>query len=189
MLPRDRRSNARNFLAFIGDAKFRGVVIPRDVAGKPVAFGSKSKRFHRAKCFRGGSFQICAFAPNQNASLSRHEVHEASKLQRNRFKIGVDICMVVFERRENQFVRMIVQKFRATIEERSLVLVAFDDELFPAPESVTAIVEVGDHAAYEEIGPPSGNVKDPRKHGGGGRLSVRAGDDNRSMARDKIILE
>src|SRR5713226_4308747 len=84
---------------------------------------------------------------------------------------------------------MIVEKFGATIKESRLVFVAFDDELFAAAKPVAAIVEIRDHAADQKIRTPRRNVENPGEHRSGGRLAMRARDDNRSVAADEIILE
>ena len=67
--------------------------------------------------------------------------------------------MIVFERSENQLVRMVVEEFGAAIEKCGLVFVALDDELFTAAESVAAIVEIWDYATDEKIGPAPGDLE------------------------------
>ena len=104
-------------------------------------------------------------------------------------KIRVDVGVVVFERGEDQLVRMIVEKFRAAIEEGGLVFVALDDELFPAAETVAAVAEIWGDAADQKIGLAPGDVKNPREHGGGGGFAVRSGNHDRGVARDEILLE
>src|ERR1700722_447858 len=84
---------------------------------------------------------------------------------------------------------MVVEKFRAAIEKRSFVFVAFDDELFSAAEPVAAIVEIRDYATDKEIRPAPGDMENPGEHGGGGSLAVRSCNDDRGMAADKIVLE
>ena len=84
---------------------------------------------------------------------------------------------------------MIVQKFGAAIEKRGLVLVAFDDELFPAAESVASVIEIRDYAADEKIRPAAGDMENPGEHRGGGGLAVGSGHDDRGVAADEIVLE
>jgi hypothetical protein len=98
---------------------------------------------------------------------------------------GIDIRVIVFERSEDQLIRVVVEELRALIEESGVVFVAFDDELFAAAKPVAAVAEIGSHAADEKIGSPPGDLKDPRKHGRRGRLTVRAGDNDRCVAGDK----
>ncbi len=83
----------------------------------------------------------------KNSATPRHEIHETAKLKRDGLQVGINIRVIVFEGRQNQFVGMIVEKFRAFVEECGVVLVALDDEFFPAAEAVTSIVEIRRDAA------------------------------------------
>src|SRR5262249_21457362 len=65
----------------------------------------------------------------------------------------------------------------------------FDDELFPAAEAVAAVAEIGGDTTDQKIGAAARGLEDPCEHGGGGGLAMRAGNDNRSVARDEIFLE
>ena len=102
---------------------------------------------------------------------------------------GIDVGVIVFERSEDQLVRMVVQEFRAAVEEGGFVLVAFDDEFFPAAEAVAAFAEIRSDAADQEIRLASGDVKNPGEHGRGGGFAMRAGDDDRGVAGNEIFLE
>ena len=122
--------------------------------------------------------------PRTNPAASRNQIHQPAKLQRDRREIGINIRVIEFERSENQFVRMVVQKFRPVIEECGIVFVAFDDEFFAAAEPVAAIAKIRGHAANQKIGTPPGDLKNPGEHRGGGGFAVGARDDDRRCGRE-----
>src|SRR5580700_4552843 len=84
---------------------------------------------------------------------------------------------------------MVVEKLRPAIEKCRLVLVALDNELFATAEPVAAVIEIRDYATDEKIGPAPGNTENPGEHGGGRRLAVSAGYNDRSVAADEIVFE
>ena len=84
---------------------------------------------------------------------------------------------------------MVVQEFRAAIEERGVVFVALDDELFPAAQAIAAVAKIGNDSANQKIGAAAGGVKNPGEHGGGGRLAVGARDDDRGVPGNEKFLE
>src|SRR3984957_2724339 len=84
---------------------------------------------------------------------------------------------------------MIVQEFRAAIEERGLILVAFNNEFFTAAQTVALLFEISKHATYEKIRPASCYLKNPGEHGRSCSLTVRPSYDYRRMPRNKIFLQ
>jgi len=83
---------------------------------------------------------------------------------------------------------MIVEKFRPTIPEGRLVLVALENELFPAAKPI-AFAEVFSHAADQKIRALTGTMKNPRQHGGSGGFAVSATDHNGMALRQKNLFE
>ena len=84
--------------------------------------------------------------------------------------------------------RMVVQKFRPLVEKRGIVLVAFEDKFVSAAQAEAAPKIFG-HAADQEIRMPPGVMQNPGKHGRRRGFSMRAGDDERIVARQKEFLE
>ncbi len=91
-------------------------------------------------------------------------------------EIFVNIRVIEFQRSENHFLRMVVQKFWRFIEKSGIVLISFKHKFFSSAQSKAAPKVFG-HAADQEIGMPPGVVQDPGQHGGGGGLAVRSGND------------
>ena len=84
---------------------------------------------------------------------------------------------------------MVVEKFRAAVEEGGFVFIAFDDEFLAAAEAVAAFAEIRRDAADQKIRLASGYVKDPGEHRCGGGFSVRSGNDDRGVLGNEIFLE
>ena len=94
--------------------------------------------FDRTKRLRHDSAHRRAFAPADDASAARNQIHQAAELQLDGGEIGVNIGVIEFERGDDQIVGTVVQEFRAFVEEGGVVFVALDDE-FPAPAQAVAL--------------------------------------------------
>ena len=85
--------------------------------------------------------------------------------------------MIEFERGDDQLVRAVVKKLWLFVEERGIVLIAFQDEIVAATQRIAA-AEILRHAPDQKIRPASGNLEKPGEHRGGRCLAVRAGNDD-----------
>ena len=186
---RDWHADARYFATVKRHAKFRRRVLPQNIARIPVASCCEAERFNGAKSFGNRLPKVGALAPDQYAPPPRHQVHQAAELQSDGGEIGENVRVIVLQRSKNQFVRMIMQEFRPTIEEGGLVLIAFDDKFLSTAKAIASFVEIGQHTADEKIRPPSGYVKNPGKHRSGCSFPVRSRYYDRCMPRNKIFLE
>src|SRR5579883_3479371 len=171
--------------ATMRDAEAHGFAFVAHRLGNPVVRLAKSVGFHGAEGLLDRSPQrragLLGVAPNHDAPAPRHQVHKAFEREFVRRKIRIDIGMIVFERRDDQIVRVIVEEFRTTVPERRLVLVPFQNELLAAAKSV-ALAEVFRDSAHQKIRPSRSGLKNPRQHGRRGRLAVRAAHDDRMLA-------
>src|SRR5581483_8538686 len=100
----------------------------------------------------------------------------------------VNIRMIVFERSDDQIVRVVVKKLRAAVPERRFVLVPFEDHFRPVAEAVT-LAEVFRHSANQERRALSRYMKNPRQHRRRRCLSVRSTDHDRVLPGKKNLLE
>src|SRR5438876_417647 len=73
---------------------------------------------------------------------------------------------------------MVVKKLGPAIPKCGFILVAFEDELFPAAESVT-LSKVFRHASYGKIWPFARCLENPSQHRRGGGFSMGSADDDR----------
>src|ERR1019366_5190619 len=178
--PRERKANLCHFLAEMRDAKFHAAVNVGDVAGDPGCCPVQAVRFDRTKRFFNhpvdGSRERNIVLPGHNSSATGEQIYETAKLQFDGWKIGVNIGVIKFQRGDDEFVGMIVEKFRAFVEKRGVVFVAFQNELAAAAQTIT-FSKILRQAANQEIRAASGDVQNPRKHRSGGGFSVRAGYD------------
>ena len=183
------RAHVRHFLAAIRHAKLGGGVLPLNVSRAPIAIRAQAKSLHRAKRFRGDFLQFRGIPEHQDLPAPGDQVYQPPELQRDRGQVRINIGVVEFQRGQNQFVGVVVQKLRPAIEERSLILVAFDDEFFAAAQAVAAFAEIRRHAANQKIRAPPGDMKNPREHGRGRGLAVGSGHHDRSVPRNEIFFE
>ena len=70
-------------------------------------------------------------------AAARDEIDQTFEGDFDGFKIGVDVGMIELNVGEDQHVGKVVQELWAFIEERGVVLVAFDDEGARGPEMKT----------------------------------------------------
>jgi len=80
-------------------------------------------------------------APNDDAPAPRHQIDQPAKGQLVGVEIGVNIGVIVFERGDDQVIRMVMEKFRGFVPIGGIVFVAFQNELFAAAEAV-ALAEI-----------------------------------------------
>src|SRR5215467_1187763 len=83
---------------------------------------------------------------------------------------------------------MIVEKFWPTVPESRFVLVAFENELRAASETV-ALAKILGHTAHEKIRPLRGGLENPREHCCSRRFSMCPADYNRMFPRQKHFLQ
>ena len=81
-----------------------------------------------------------------------------------------------------------MQKLRAFIEERRIVLVSFDDEVLASTQRKAA-AEILRNSAYQEIWLSSGALEDPCQHRRCRRLPVRSCNDNHISLLQKFIMQ
>ena len=126
-------------------------------------------------------------------AAARDEIDQTFEGDFDGFKIGVDVGMIELNVGEDQHVGKVVQELWAFIEERGVVLVAFDDEGARGPEMKTG-AEVFRYAADEEGRLERGiltrsNLINPSEHAGGRGFAVRSRDDERFAASEEFCVE
>ena len=158
------------------------------IARDPEIVAAESVGLHGTKRLGHHAAHRGAFAPANDAPAPRHQIHQPPELQLDGGEVGVNIGVIEFERGDDQIVGAVVQKLRALVEKRGIVLVALDDELLAAAQSI-ALAEVFRHAADQEIGPAPRHLKDPSQQGSGGGFAVRAGHHQRIVSRQEKLLD
>ncbi len=103
-------------------------------------------------------------------------------------EIFVNVRMIEFQRRENHFLRMVVQKFWRFVEKRGIVFVALQHKFFSSAQAKAASKIFG-HAADQEIRMPSGVMQNPGQHGRRCRFAVRSSYHQRIVARQEKFFQ
>src|SRR5205823_10704812 len=119
-------------------------------------------------------------------SIAGDEVHQTTKRQLYRIEVLVNVRMIEFDIVDDGDLREVMHELRAFIEVSRVVLVAFDDEVIAVGDA-KADAEVLHYAAHKKRRIQSRLVDYPRGQTGRRRLSVRAGDDQRSPSSNELI--
>src|SRR5258708_2479517 len=174
------REFAKEF-PFVGDMEFHRVTRKFRFAGNPVVFRGKAVSDYRAECFGGGFAQrrtgFFRVAPNHNTAIARHEVDQAFESEFVGVEVGIDVGVIVFERRDDEIVGMVMEEFRSAIPEICFVLVSFENHFDSLSETVT-FAEVVSDATDEESRLLACGLENPGEHRRGGGFSMRAADND-----------
>ncbi len=95
-------------------------------------------------------------APGDDAASTRNQIDQAAKLEFDGGQIRVDVRMVELERRNDELIRMVVQKFRSFVEERGIVFIAFENKFGSTTEAETP-AKIFRDAADQKIRATAGN--------------------------------
>src|SRR5260370_14670985 len=176
----------------MGDAKPDGFANNGKIARHPIIAFIETIGFHWTKRLLRSAPQsrprIPCIAPDHHASAPRHKIHEASKSQLVGLEIWINVGVIVFERGDNQIVRMVMKKLGSAVPESSFVLVTFQNELLPAAKAVT-LSEVLRHASHKKIRTLAGPVKNPGQHRRCRCFAMCSADDNGISFRQKDFLQ
>ena len=105
----------------------------------------------------------------------------------HRGEVGKNIGVIEFDVVEDDGIGAVVDEFAALVEERGVVFVALDEEVFPLPHPRAAGEIVGD-AADQEARRQARRFHDPGEQRGCGRLAVRARDhDGVTIAKETVM--
>ena len=121
-------------------------------------------------------------------SVARHRAHEVMELGLDCGEVGEDVRVVELQIVQDRGARPVVNELRALVEERRVVLVRLDGEERRVGEP-RRDAEVHRHAADEEAGIELRVLEDPRRHGTGRRLAVRARDCKHPFATQHVLRE
>ena len=151
--------------------------------------------FHGAERLAQATLQAGAFSrvasravESDDPSAARNQIHEALERGLDGIEIFVDIGMIELDGGEDDRVGKVMQELRSLVEESGVVLVAFQNEMFSLSE-MKAGAKVFCDSADQKRWLHACGMKDPRQHGGGGGLAVRAGDDQHFPAAQEFVMQ
>src|SRR5229473_2205872 len=123
-------------------------------AGDPVVCHPESIRFHGTKRLFGSATQcwprIIGVAPDDDSATSRHEIYESPKGEFISGKVRINVCMIVFDRSNNEIVGVVMKKFRPSVPKCGLVLISFEDEFLPSSQAI-ALPEIFRNATDKKV--------------------------------------
>ncbi len=100
-------------------------------------------------------------SPGDDPASTRNQIDQAAKLQLNGGQICINVRMVELERRNDELIRMVVQKFRSFVEERGIVFIAFENK-FGSTTEAEAPTKIFRDTADQKIRATAGNRQNPR---------------------------
>ena len=77
-----------------------------------------------------------AVGAEQQQAAPRHQVHQPPERERHGVEVGVDVGVVELDVVDDGDVGQVLEELRGLVEERAVVLVAFDHEVAPLPEPI-----------------------------------------------------
>ena len=162
-----------------------------EIADPPVGGVSKSVALDGTEGAAHTLGDVGTAVVSDDEAASRNEIDEAFEGCFDGFEVGVDVSVVELNVREDERSGKVVEELGALVKERSVVLVALEDEVARGAE-LEARSEVLRDAADEErrlkrgIG-ARGDLVDPREHAGGGGFAVGSGDDEGFAAFEEFL--
>ena len=153
-----------------------------DIAGPPVGSLRKTERFHAAERKLLHRQRGVAVGAEQRETRPRHEVHQPPKGQPDGVEVGVDVCVIELDVVDDGNIGQILQELGGLVEERAVVLIAFNDEVSSFSEAVAraAVSQVPRDASHENARIETAVHQQPACQRRGRRLAVRAGNDDRT---------
>ena len=147
------------------------------------------ERLDRADGRRRQRVRMRAVGAEQQQTVARHEIHETAERQQHRVEVGVDVGVVELDVVDDGDVGQVLQELRRLVEERAVVFVAFDDEVAARADAVARALrsEIERDAADQHRRIEAAMRQQPPGQRRGRRLAVRAGEDDRSRAPEKLI--
>ena len=145
----------------------------------PVRAVRQSERLDAATRAASQRQRLGVVGADQQQPAPRDQVHEAAEGHADRLEVGIDVGVVVLDVVDDGDVGQVFEELGGLVEERAVVLVPFDDELAAAADPVAAAEVLGD-AADEHARVGAAMRQQPAGQRRGGRLAVRAGNDDRA---------
>ncbi len=163
------------------------------VLDAPVRLGGKAVALDAAKRVRDAFGDVGVAIVGHDQPAPRHQIHQTFEGSLNRFEVGINIGVVELDVGKNQPIGKVMQELGSLIEEGGVVLVAFEDEGARGAQLKAGAKILSDAADQERRIERRvflrGDLVNPRQHAGGGGFAVRAGDDQRLAAREKLLMQ
>ncbi len=122
-----------------------------EVVRLPLRIVRRAERLNARNGLVGERSRAGAVGADEQQPPARHEVHEAAEGQRHRREVRVDVGVVELDVVDDGDVGQVLQELGGLVEERAVVLVAFDHEVAALPDAIagSVLAEVARDAADE----------------------------------------
>src|SRR3979411_855254 len=134
------------------------------ISDSPGCLRGGTISLHRTKGAGKATLDALAGVEGDDASATRHQIHQSLESRFYSVEIFIDIGVIKFNRSQDYRVGKVMQELRPLVEESRVVLIAFADELFALSQLKTA-AKVFRHSADQERRLQSRCMKNPCKHG------------------------
>src|SRR3954452_19864534 len=162
-----------------------------EIVRLPVGVLARAERLHARDGFGGQRACAGAVGADQQEPATRHQVHEPPERERHRVEVGVDVGVIEFDVADARDVREIFQELGGLVEKGAVVFVAFDDEVATMADPIAGslLTKVARDAADQHAGIGAAVRQQPARQRRRGRLPVRAGENNRTGAPEKMFAD
>src|ERR1035438_1086736 len=159
-----------------------------DVEGLDGVAFAQAEAFDRAMGYVEQWRQVRVVAIAQQQAVARDEADEILEGGLDGIEAIEDVSVVELKVVDDCHLRQVMHELAALVEEGGVIFITFDDEPFAVGEA-RALAEIVWDAADEVARVQAVVLEDPREERSGGRLAVRAGDDQRAFAADEEVLQ
>jgi len=139
------------------------------------------------KTIFGNLHAVWIIAIQQHHAVLRYDVEQTAEAQFDLREIVKDVGMIELDVVHDQQFGQVVNEFRALVEERAVVFVTLNDEIFRIDQP-RALSKVFRNATDEITGFVPGFLHDPRQQRCRRSFSVRTGDDQIVSSAQKIVF-
>jgi hypothetical protein len=184
----ERRAEAEPLLPLPPGREGGGVGRVLDVGGEDIVLAVEAEGDPAAAGAVAEAADVLVVAVRDDDVARLDLLHCLAEGGDDRVEVGVDVGVVELDVVHEERVRVVVEELRALVEERRVVLVAFDHEIGAGSE-LEVLIEVQRDAADDHARIAAGRLEEPRHQRGRRRLAVRAGDDDRVLPADEEVVD
>ena len=127
----------------------RACRIEPQIGNSPGRILARSVSLHWTKRPGQAAFDTLACIEGDNAAAARHQIHQTLERGLDGVEVFVNVGVIELHRGQDDGVGKVVQEFRALVEKRGVVLVAFENEVLTRSQ-LKAAAEIFRNAADQE---------------------------------------
>ena len=172
----------------VAESKFGAAFVVGQAAGQVVAVAAQAEAAHGAVVDAEQRLEVGVVAVGQEQAVARDDVDEALKGSLDFGEAAKNVGVIELEVVDDDGLGEVVDELAALVEKRGVVFVALNHEPVAVGET-RALAKVVRDASDEEARVEAVMLEQPCEQRRGGRLAMRAGDDERAFAAQELVLE